>query len=302
MYRKTNSYLRWLTKILGDVPMVLLTSFFSDTARLYDVLGVQPGVDHYLNLGWWTDKLRDAKPVDERIITEACREMVRKLASFGNVEPDHRVLDVGFGFAQQDVLLAREFGCRDIIGIELSPYHVKKGRKLIESNEVDDAVSLHLGDAVNLPYPSNHFEKVFALETAFHFQTRQDFFEEAHRVLEPGGHLLTSDLIDGSKRGSDDSLASSVMTRVHEGYWNVPPENRIDQREYEMSLQNKGFTTVDVRNVSEKSLEPWVQNYLRWRLERKAKPFQWLGGPILEKIINFYQKGYFNYVIARAQA
>jgi erythromycin 3''-O-methyltransferase len=281
------------------VPTALVTGLFSDTANLYDVLGRQPGTDHFLNLGWWTDELR-AESTNEEIITEACRELVRQFAQFGDLQPEDRILDVGFGFAQQDVLLAREFDCRNIIGINITPYHVKKGRELLREENVDDRVKLHIGDAVNLPYPENHFNKIFALETAFHFHTREDFFKEAKRVLRPGGTLLTADIIDGPRRTSMNSAVSTMLATVHETYWNIPSDNRTDQQGYHHTLADKGFSKITLRDVSDQVLHPWVDHYLKWRVNQQPRLFNWMGQAVRRTITRFYQQGSFRYIFARA--
>lgn len=292
--------IRKFTKSLGDLPTLLITSFFKDTAKLYDVLGVQPGVGYFLNLGWWTDELKNAETIDKATIKEACRELVRQLASFGNLQPDDRILDVGFGFGQQDVLLADEFGCEDITGINITPYHVKKGRNLLKENSVDDRVSLHIGDAVQLPYSDDHFDTVFALESAFHFRTRRDFLKEARRVLKPGGKLLVADIIDGPKRSESDSRITSFLAEAHEHYWNIPSENRINRDGYKQQLRNEGFTDVTIRDVSDHVLEPWVNHYLSWRINQQTRPLRWLGQPLRKAIMRFYRSDYFSYVFVRA--
>lgn len=300
MSRKTDSrtIIRRLTKTLGDVPTALVTWFFSDTASLYTVLGRQPGVGNYLNLGWWPETTNE--PIDESDITEACRELVRQFAHFGELEPENRILDVGFGFGQQDVLLAKEFGCRSITGINITPHHVRKARNVMEDNGLSDSVSLHLGDAVNLPFDENSFDVIFALETAFHFHTREDFFAEAQRVLQPGGKLLTADIIDGPDRDSMGPV-KSLLARAHEAYWNIPPENRVDRHEYRQTLSDHEFEEIVIRDVSNRVLDPWVHNYLPWRLSHQAAPLRWLGQPILDALVDFYESDYFSYVFTRSR-
>ena len=292
--------IRRLTKKLGDLPTAAVTWFFSDTASLYDVLGTQPGTGNYLNLGWWEGSRSVGDPVDEETIHSACEELVRQFARFGDLEPDDRILDVGFGFGQQDVLLAEEFGCRDITGINITPHHVRSGQEIVRDHGLEDQITLQEGDAVDLTFDADTFDKVFALETAFHFRTREDFFAEAHRVLRAGGTLLTADIIDGPQR-ENSSPIYSYLARAHEAYWNIPPENRIDRREYRQSLANHGFRNIEVRNVNDHVLHPWVRNYLPWRLNRQPVPLRWIGDPLLKLLLTFYGEDFFEYIFARAE-
>lgn len=296
---ETTGRLRRLTKRLGDLPTAVVTWFFSDTASLYDVLGTQPGTGNYLNLGWW-NSTETIEGFDEESITEACRELVRQFAAFGEVTPNDNILDVGFGFGQQDLLLAEEFNCRNITGLNITPHHVRKGRELVEENELADRVSLHLGDAVDLPFEANSFDTVFALETAFHFRTREDFLEEAKRVLEPGGTIMLADIINGPEQGS--RFFSDLVARAHEAYWNIPDANRIDREEYRRTLNRKGFENTEVQDVSDHVLNPWVRNYLPWRLDRQPWPLNVLGRPGVEFLLDFYATDYFEYVFVRADA
>ncbi|MFB6346260.1 MAG: cyclopropane-fatty-acyl-phospholipid synthase family protein [bacterium] len=297
---ETNERLRNLTKRLGDLPTALLTWLLSDTASLYNVLGSQPGVGNYLNLGWWDDLKTDTDDINEDTITEACRELVRHFAEFGGINADDRILDVGFGFGQQDILLAKEYDCRTITGINITPKHVRVGRQLVEQNNFTDRISLNLGDATRLPFRADSFDTVFALETAFHFHTREDFFREARRVLKPGGKILLADIIDGPERSSSTAFRS-FLARGHEAYWNIPPANRVNSEEYRRCLHQNNFHDIVVEDVSDKVLDPWVRNYLPWRINQQPAPLRWLGQPMLRSLLKLYQSEIFSYVFVRAR-
>jgi ubiquinone/menaquinone biosynthesis C-methylase UbiE len=78
-------------------------------------------------------------------------------------------------------------------------------------------------NATELSFVDEAFGLVLSVEAAFHFKTRQRFFKEAWRVLEPGGHLLLSDIL---------------VTRATN---NIPEANVVTLGEYETQLEKAGF-------------------------------------------------------------
>src|SRR5207249_7549926 len=129
----------------------------------------------YLNFGYWK---HGAKTLDE-----AGQALADLLAGVTQLAPGDEVLDVGFGFGDKDCLWHDAYQPRKITGVNVTPAQVRAARKRAARRGLNDSISFLEGDATLLPFPDEHFTVVFALECAFHFWTREDFFREAFRVL-----------------------------------------------------------------------------------------------------------------------
>src|SRR3546814_5130615 len=114
--RETWGYLRWFYWPFGSLSAKDIYELVSTNAFSNDGL--------YLNLGYW----KDATSIDD-----ACEAMARLLADTAGFTPDDTVLDVGFGFADQDLLWAESPGVRRIIGLNITPSQVAIARPRVQA-------------------------------------------------------------------------------------------------------------------------------------------------------------------------
>jgi microcystin synthetase protein McyJ len=229
---------------LGDDVIPTLNGDFADMSKPL-----------WLNLGYWKDA---------RTYPEACRAMAIILGEAAELKSTDTVLDVGCGFGEQDALLMEQFRVTRIMGIDITPIHVTVGQERLRAKQLDDRITLAVGSAVETGYPDNTFEKVIALECAFHFKTRAQFFGEAFRVLKPGGRLALTDMLP-----TPGKKFSGVVRQIARKSASIPEENMYDRISYAEKLEAVGFTDVKVLSIPG-YVYPGMASYTVNRLTKQA--------------------------------
>ncbi|WP_244408392.1 class I SAM-dependent methyltransferase [Roseomonas fluvialis] len=210
---------------------------------LYGMLGTRAFTAQglWLNLGHW----REARSIEE-----ACPALALLLAEAAAIGPDDTVVDVGFGFADQDMLWAKRFAPRRITGLNVTPLHVRLGRVRVRRAGLGDTIDLREGSATAMPLPDESCDVVTALECAFHFDTRADFLAEAFRVLRPGGRIALADIIPAAQAGG------ALRRRWQAASWralaralSISDANADTQQTYAARFAAAGFDAVEVRSI-----------------------------------------------------
>eukprot|EP00250_Pteridium_aquilinum_P026531 c3314_g1_i1 orf=362-1411(-) len=105
-----------------------------------------------------------------------------------NAKPQ-RILDVGCGIGGSSRHLARKYGAQ-VVGITLSPNQAKRATELTSSAGLSDKVNFQVADALNQPFPDEHFDFVWSMESGEHMPDKGKFMSELVRVTKPGGQIL----------------------------------------------------------------------------------------------------------------
>ena len=237
--------------------------------EVYDLLGTDVATENafYLNLGYWSE----GALADDRSLDDACQALAALVADSAGMGPGDRVLDVGFGFADQDLFWLDVYRPDGIVGLNVTASQVEVARRRVREAGLEDRIDLRLGSATAMPLEDASVDKVVALECAFHFETRERFFQEARRVLRPGGRLVLADIIPmPAESGWWARLAQRWSWRQVARKFAIPAGNVYPLPEYVAKLKAAGFENARVDSIRERVYAP-LHEYLRRHPEAVAR-------------------------------
>jgi ubiquinone/menaquinone biosynthesis C-methylase UbiE len=119
-----------------------------------------------------------------------------RLAKLAGAVPGLRVLDVGGGFGGPARTLAVEFGCQVTV-VDLTESYVRAATMLTARMGLDDRVSHHVGNALDLSFPDGAFDMVWTQNSGMNIADKERLYAGFHRVLRSGGRLALQEPMVG---------------------------------------------------------------------------------------------------------
>ena len=176
--------------------------------------------------------------------------------ALAELEPGETVLDLGSGGGFDCFLAAEEVGSEGhVIGVDMTPEMVERARSDVERMGIEN-VEFRLGKIEALPVPDEHVDVVISNCVINLSPWKARVFEEAYRVLEPGGQMAISDIaVRPNGRSSldqtdPDQLASCIAGAATPGELRVMAE---DAGFESVSVGGTGRSDEVIRDMVEES-------------------------------------------------
>jgi ubiquinone/menaquinone biosynthesis C-methylase UbiE len=194
----------------------------------------------FFNVGYWLEDTLNQQ--------EACENLVDKLLEFIS-DKKGKILDVGCGLGATTNHLLKYYPATNVVGINISQKQVERCRLNVPS------CTFMVMNAVQMEFEDNSFDNIISVEAAFHFDTRNEFLQEAWRVLKPGGNLVLADIIFESTQWV--------------GEWLVPLKNNLkNMEEYKNTYLQTGFKQVELIDVTNQSWGEYCRRMMSWLQEQ----------------------------------
>ena len=156
------------------------------------------------------------------------------------IQPGESVLDLGSG-SGMDLFVAgmhvTETGT--VTGVDMTEAQVEKARDLAEQNGFHN-VTVRNSHIEGLPFDDESFDVVVSNGVINLSAEKGRVFEEAYRVLKPGGRLALSDII------SEQQMPESIKTDADLWAACIGGAEQVD--DYTALIETPGFEITDVRD------------------------------------------------------
>jgi ubiquinone/menaquinone biosynthesis C-methylase UbiE len=156
--------------------------------------------------------------------------------AFAGLKPGETVLDIGSGGGMDAFMSANKVGATGkVIGVDMTPSMLKRAGKSARENGYTQ-VEFRQGEATNLPVDDASVDVVISNCVINLTEDKSKVFNEAYRVLKPGGRLEISDTV------TSGSLPESLRSNARE--WAACVSGSLPEQEYLDLISAAGFNNI----------------------------------------------------------
>jgi ubiquinone/menaquinone biosynthesis C-methylase UbiE len=144
-----------------------------------------------------------------------------------SIKKGETILDLGCGAGFDCFLASKEISeTGKVIGVDITPEMVKKAKQNAKIGNYNN-IEFKIGEIENLPIQDNSIDLIISNCVINLSNQKEKVFEEAYRVLKPGGRMMISDIIllkelpDFVKNSVEGYIACLAGAVLKENYINA---------------------------------------------------------------------------------
>lgn len=158
--------------------------------------------------------------------------------ALASIEEGETVIDLGSGAGIDCFLAAKKVGKNGkVIGVDMTPEMLDRARANAKNGNVEN-VEFRLGEIDNLPVADNTADLIISNCVINLAPDKKRVFEEAFRILKPGGRVMISDIVllgelPEALKASKEAYVGCIS-------------GAIPREEYLQTIKDAGFERVEV--------------------------------------------------------
>ena len=248
--------------------------------------------DRFVHWGYW-EQPGSATGTREDYLSAMAR-LNSAVLDAADLDSGQRILDVGCGFGGTLSVIDRCFDRVRLTGVNIDRRQLEVARESVRPSP-GNSIHFVAGDACRLPFPDASFDRVIAVESAFHFPSRQLFLSEAARVMKKHGRLALSDFVP--QAANSGPIGRWLQNRLEPAYGRI--EVAWPNGRYWKLGERTGLSCFMDRDITRQTLPTYPYVKKLWRrtggleanraLVRATMILQWLSrlGVVRYRVLAF---------------
>ncbi|KAL4965299.1 sterol 24-C-methyltransferase [Aspergillus stella-maris] len=176
------------------------------------------------------------------------------LAHQMGIKPGMKVLDVGCGVGGP----AREivkFTDANVVGFNNNDYQIQRATRYAEAEGLSDKLSFVKGDFMQMQFPDNSFDAVYAIEATVHAPELVGVYREIQRVLKPGGIFGVYEWLMTDEYDNENQEHRTIRLGIEQG---DGISNMVKVSEGLAAIKDAGLELLHNEDLADRSDEiPW---------------------------------------------
>ena len=161
--------------------------------------------------------------------------------TLASLKPGQTVLDLGSGAGLDCILAAQKVGEKGhVIGVDMTPEMIERAQANAKKVNLNN-IEFRQGYLENLPVDSNTVDVIISNCVINLSTDKEKVFNEAFRVLAPGGKLAVSDIV------TDGPLPEQIKQSL--SAWAGCVAGAVEAKDYIGMMKSVGFTDISIKPV-----------------------------------------------------